>query len=128
MPQNSWPNGLGGGPEQHGVAAPERLQVGAVGERHLDLHEHVAVGLRLGPRHVLEPEVARAVEDERPHGVEDDLERLDRLRKSCSPSSKRSSGSTVGSGSVELGQQLPPLPPCDAGVADREPMTVSSRR
>ena len=55
-------------PEQHGVAAAEGLQVGAVGERDLDLHEHVAVGGRLGPRHVLEPQVAGAVEDERSHG------------------------------------------------------------
>ena len=56
-------------PEQHRVPAPKRLQVGAVGERHLDLHEHVPVVDDLGPRHVLEPQVAGAVEDERPHGA-----------------------------------------------------------
>ena len=54
------------------MAAPERLQVGAVGERDLDLDEHVAgAGLRV--RHVLEPEIARAVEAERPHGVKTTL-------------------------------------------------------
>ena len=50
------------------MAAPERLQVGAVGERDLDLDEHVARP-RLGVRHLLEPQVAGAVEAERPHGV-----------------------------------------------------------
>ena len=50
------------------MAAPERLQVGAVGERDLDLDEHVARP-RLRVRHVLEPQVAGAVEAERPHGV-----------------------------------------------------------
>ena len=49
------------------MAAPERLQVGAVGERDLDLDEHVALGGGSGSRHVLEPQVARPVEDERPH-------------------------------------------------------------
>ena len=46
----------------------ERLRVGAVGERDLDLDEHVA-GPRLGPGDVLEPDVAGPVEDQRPHGV-----------------------------------------------------------
>ena len=50
------------------MAAPERLQVGAVGERDLDLHEHVARP-RLGVWHVLEPQVAGTVEAERLHGV-----------------------------------------------------------
>ena len=54
--------------EQQRVAAVERLGVGAVGERDLDLDEHVAgAGLRIG--NVLEPEVARPVEDQRLHGV-----------------------------------------------------------
>ena len=35
------------------MSAPERLQVGAVGERDLDLDEDVA-GAGLRPRHVLE--------------------------------------------------------------------------
>ena len=50
------------------MAAVERLRVGAVGERDLDLDEHVAgAGLRVGD--VLEPDVARPVEDQRLHGV-----------------------------------------------------------
>ena len=50
------------------MAALERFRVGAVGERDLDLDEHVAgAGLRIG--NVLEPQVARPVEDERLHGV-----------------------------------------------------------
>ena len=50
------------------MPAPERLQVGAVGERDLDLHEHVArPGLR--PRHVLDPQVAGRVQQRRLHGV-----------------------------------------------------------
>ena len=66
IPQTSWPNGLGGGAEQDRVPTAVRLQVGAVGERHLDLEEHLALGRsRLG--HVLEPQVAGAVEDERAH-------------------------------------------------------------
>ena len=50
------------------MAAAESLQVGAVGERDLDLHEHVA-GAGLGTRHLLQPQVAGAVEEERSHGV-----------------------------------------------------------
>ncbi len=109
-------------PEQHGVAAPERLQVGAVGERHLDLHEHVALGLGLGPRHVLEPQVAGPVEDEGPHRVGTPGAWLRARRRSpaahgtsttfsarpsrcsASASSNRSSGSTVGSGSSSVGR------------------------
>jgi hypothetical protein len=54
--------------EQHGVTPVVRLRVGAVGECDLDLDEHVA-GSRLGTGDVLEPDVARPVEDQRPHGV-----------------------------------------------------------
>ena len=54
------------------MAAAERLQVGAVGERDLDLDEHVARP-RLRARHVLEPQVARPVEAQRPHGVKTTL-------------------------------------------------------
>ena len=58
--------------EQHGMPAAEGLQVGAVGEGDLDLDEHVAgAGLRL--RHVFEPEIARPVEAQRPHGVKTTL-------------------------------------------------------
>ena len=61
------PERAGWRPEQQRMAAPECLQVGAVGERHLDLDDDVAFCHRLGPGDVLEPQVARAVEDERPH-------------------------------------------------------------
>ena len=50
------------------MPAPEGLQVGAVGERDLDLDEHVARA-RLGAGNLLEPQVARAVEAQGPHGV-----------------------------------------------------------
>ena len=54
--------------EEDRVAAPVRLEVGAVGQRDLDLEEDLAVaGHRV--RDVLEPEVARAVQDQRPHVV-----------------------------------------------------------
>ena len=53
---------------QQWVPAPVRLQVGAVGERHLDLHEDVPrAGLR--PRHILDPEIIRPVETRCLHGV-----------------------------------------------------------
>ena len=54
--------------QQNGVAAPIRLHVRPVCQGRLDLHEHIAVGLRLGPRQLLDPEIAGAVEHERPHG------------------------------------------------------------
>ncbi|MGH3073231.1 MAG: hypothetical protein ACRDNB_13330, partial [Gaiellaceae bacterium] len=66
MPQNSCPNGLGSSFSRSG--GPRRNVVGAVGERDLDLDEHVA-GLRLRGRDLLEPEVAGAVEAQRSHGV-----------------------------------------------------------
>ena len=67
-PQNSWPNGDGSSDEQQRMPAPERLQVGAVGERDLDLHEHVAASrLRIG--HVLDAQVAGPVEARGSHGV-----------------------------------------------------------
>ena len=54
--------------EEDGVATPEGLQVGAVGQRHLDLHEHVA-GAWLRTRDLLEPQIPDAVEAQRSHGV-----------------------------------------------------------
>ena len=54
------------------MAAAERLQVGAVGERDLDLDEHVARA-GLGARHVLQPQVAGPVEAQRLHGVKTTL-------------------------------------------------------
>ena len=50
------------------MAAAEGLRVRPVGERDLDLDEHVARA-RLRLRHVLDPQVAGAVEAEGPHGV-----------------------------------------------------------
>jgi hypothetical protein len=58
--------------EQHRMPAPERLQVGSVGERGLDADEDVARP-GLGIRHLLEPQVARPVEDQRPHGTKTTL-------------------------------------------------------
>ena len=54
------------------MVAAERLQIGAVGERHLDLHEHVA-GAGLGSRNILEPDVTRSVKSQRSHGVKTTL-------------------------------------------------------
>ena len=50
------------------MAAPESLQVGAVGQRDLDLHQHVA-GSRLRTWNLFEPEITRGVEAQRSHGV-----------------------------------------------------------
>ena len=50
------------------MAAPERLRVSAVGERHLDPDEHVA-GARLRVRNLLDPQVSRPVVEERPYGL-----------------------------------------------------------
>ena len=50
------------------MAAPVRLQIRAVGQRDLDLHEHLARP-RLRTRHVLDAQVARRVEPRRLHGV-----------------------------------------------------------
>ena len=74
MPQNSCPNGAGGSRSEHRMAAPIRLQVGAVGERELDLHEHVPRP-RLGLRNVLDAQVAGRVEQRRLSRREDHLER-----------------------------------------------------
>src|SRR5207244_204503 len=57
---------------QQRVAAAKGLLVGAVGERHLDLHEHVAWA-GLGSRHVLDPQVAGGVQERRLHGVKTTL-------------------------------------------------------
>ena len=54
--------------EQERVAAVKRLGVGPVRERDLDFHEDVA-GAGLGPRHLLDAQVAGAVVEEGPHGV-----------------------------------------------------------
>ena len=54
------------------MAAAVRLQVGAVGERDLDLDEHLP-GLGLRPRQVLDAQVAWRVEADRLHGVKTTL-------------------------------------------------------
>src|SRR4029079_12466290 len=112
-------------PQQERVAAAERLQVGAVGESELDLHEQLA-GPRLWIRHFFHPQVAPAVVARRPHGVKTTFSAL-RLVKSSSPSAKRASGRTTGSGTSSSGKSAA-ASRIDAGVAEREPATVSSRR
>ena len=58
--------------QQEWMPAPEGLRVGAVGERHLDLDEDVALA-RLRPGDLLDPQVAGPVVHERPHGVKTTL-------------------------------------------------------
>src|SRR4029079_2667850 len=111
--------------EENRVAAPVRLEVGAVGQRDLDLEEDLTVaGHRI--RDVLEPEVARAVQDQRPHVVKTTFV-ASRRRYSSSPSAKRSSGSTVGSGRSRSCSSAT-ASGMYGGAADRAPRTVSSRR
>jgi len=111
--------------EQHRMAAAKSFQVGAVRERDLDLHEHVTgAGLRIG--HVIDADVARGVPSQRPHGTNTTLS-ASRRRKSSSPSANRSSGSTTGSGSSSSGSSAT-ASRIDAGVAERAPKIVSSRR
>src|SRR5438046_3212054 len=106
------------------MAVPERLEVGAVGERDLDLHEHVALaGNRV--RHILDAQVARCVEARCLHGTKTTFN-ASRRTKSSSPSWKRSSGSTVGSGTSRSGRSAAAAR-IESGVAEREPTTVSSR-
>ena len=50
------------------MAAAERLGVRPVGKRHLDLDKGVARA-GLGPRHLLDAQVAGAVVEQGPHGV-----------------------------------------------------------
>ena len=86
------------------MPAPERLQVGAVGQRALDLHEHVApAGDRI--RNLLDAQVARRRGSARPSRRRTRPSAPRRDLKSSSPSSKRSSGNTVGSGTSSVGQQ-----------------------
>ena len=69
---------------QQRMPAAVRLQVGAVRQRELDLHEHVARS-RLGARHLLHPQVARPVEQGSLHGVNATL-RTSPLRYRSTPS------------------------------------------
>src|SRR6476620_8943330 len=107
------------------MPAPERLQVGAVGERDLDLHEHVAgAGLRL--RHLLDPKVTGRVQPRRLHGVKTTLSASPR-RYSSTPSTKRSSGSVVTGGRRSDGSSAIAARK-ESGVAEREPRSESSFR
>src|SRR5438445_4073136 len=104
--------------EQNGMAAPERLQVGAVRQRDLDAYEDVAVaGLRA--RDVLDAYVTRGVEARRPHGVNTTLS-ASRRRNSSSPSANLSSGRTIGSGTSSSGRSAA-ASRIAAGVPEREP-------
>ena len=111
--------------EQHGVPAAVRLEVGAVRERDVDLQQHVAVSrARLGD--VLETEIPGPVQPQRSHGVKTTFS-ASRRRKSSSPSANRSSGRTTGSGTSRSWSSAS-ASRMYAGVADRAPRTVSSRR
>lgn len=78
------------------MATPVRLEVRAVRERDLDLEQNLAVG---GGwlRDVLQSKVTGAVEAKRSHGVKTTFS-ASRRRNSASPSAKRSSGRSTGSG------------------------------
>ncbi len=60
------------------MPAADGLGIGAVGERDLDLDEHVARA-GLGLRHLLEAQFAGAVEEERLHGRKTTLSASRRL-------------------------------------------------
>ena len=62
------PEGRGRLTQQDRMAAAIGLQIRAVGQRELDLHEHLA-GRRLRTRHVFDAQVARRVQPRRLHGV-----------------------------------------------------------
>ncbi len=113
-------------PEQHGMPSPKGLQVGTVGQRHLDLDEYVAVLPSLGARNGLDPDVAGAVKPQRPHGVKTTFS-ASRRRKSFRPSEKRSRGRTTGSGSSRKGRSAA-ASVISCGAAERTPTRVSSPR
>src|SRR2546423_3096214 len=103
------------------MPAPEGLQVGRIGERALDLHEHVARP-GLGARQLLDAEIAGSVEHRRPQGVKAPLS-ASPCRYSSTPSSKRSSARCVTGGRTRLGSSA--IAAANAlGVADREPAIV----
>ena len=111
--------------EEDGMPAPVRLEVGAVRQGDLDL-EHDVTGARHRVGHLVEPQVARRVQPKRPHGVKTTLN-ASRRRQSSSPSAKRSSGSTVGSGTSRSSRSAA-ASAMYGGAAERVPSTVSSRR
>ena len=111
--------------QQERMSTAERLQVGSVGECGLDLHEHLArSGLRIGDG--LDAKVTGRVEPGSPHGVNTTFS-ASRRRNRSSPSAKRSSGSTTGSGTSSCGRSAA-ASRIASDVAEREPTTVSSRR
>ena len=87
--------------QQDRMTAAERLQIGSVGQRNLDLHEHLARA-GLGLRYILDAQVAGRVETRGLHGVNTTFSAAP-LRYSSTPSSNRSSGSVVASGSTSDG-------------------------
>ena len=111
--------------QQQRMPATERLQVGAVRQRDLDLDEHVA-GSRHRVGHLLDAQVADAVVAQRPHGTNTTFA-ASRARNSSSPSANRSSGSTVGSGRSSSGSSAAAAR-IASGDAERRPATVSSLR
>ena len=102
------------------MAAPVRLQVGAVGERDLDLDEHVA---RRRARGAARPRRAgrRARGSGPPSRREDDLERRAGA-VALEPLGEALERQHLGSRQVELGQQRDG-PRRWRGVAEREPIT-----
>ena len=111
--------------EQDRMTATVGLHVGSVRERYLDLEEDVALaGNRVG--HLVEPQVAGCMQAERPHGVKTTF-RASRRRKSSSPSAKRSSGRSVGSGTSRSSRSAT-ASDMYGGAAERVPRIVSSRR
>src|SRR4029077_14128902 len=119
------PEGGGQLRQQQRMPAAERLEVGAVGQRALDLHEDVPAS-RLGIGNLLNAQVARPVVARSLHGVNTTFSAR-RDVKSSSPSANRSRGSTIGSGRSRSGSSVA-ASRIVCGVAEREPTTVSSRR
>ena len=111
--------------EQHGVAAAIGLQVGPVREGDLDLEYDVSL-VRCGVVDLLQPEVAGAVQPEGSHGVKTTFS-ASRRRNSSSPSAKRSSGRTAGSGTSRSWSSAR-ASGMYGGAAERVPTTFSSRR
>ena len=66
VPANSWPKTVGTRGIITGMAAAQRLHVGAARQRRLD-PEHDLAGPRLGHRHLLVAQIAGAVKDHRAH-------------------------------------------------------------
>ena len=148
-PQNSCPNGLGGGPSSTGCPRRNAFRSVPSVSATSTWTSTSPVGLRLRPRHLLEPQVAGAVEDERPHRERRAAVRgfslspgrpaqgtnttfsTDPSRNSASPSSNRSSGSDgrapAASSSGRSADRLPPCEPASP-TASRSPSARAGRR